>query len=403
MIYESGNNMDAITVIIMFILFVLAMVFVFSTALLTPYIGKKNLISVVLLGFIVGIVGGAFLIAPMVGDLPDFTRAVVEESVEGTDNLELELSTNGNLTEIINNISSISGVEDVSYTGITFKINEAFETPSDKTRFLTYLQNQNSNITSVDEVDNETFFVKIADDADPQSIMDTIYYSFGQQTYIHLKYTSMQANATVKANNVTKIMNSVGENGAVVLNVTGPTEDWINTINQYIPNEFNAVLLSGVLGVIVAIAGFFVDSIYTFITKFRKRNKNRSSDRERIKRKVVPGTERRQSQFNNTKNRKDSIDIFDESFDESPKQTIGSNKKFKQLSRDDLKEKSVDVFEESKESKKSGGRFSSVKGRFSRSSKKEDSGNNKKSSSKKQGSNKKNNKRRAPRVKPRRK
>ena len=116
--------MDAITVIIMIVLFVLAMVFVFSTALLTPYIGKKNLISVILLGLVVGIVGGAFLIAPMVGDLPDVTRAVVEESVEGTDNIKLELSTNGNLTEILNNISSITGVEKVSYDGISFKINE---------------------------------------------------------------------------------------------------------------------------------------------------------------------------------------------------------------------------------------------------------------------------------------
>ncbi len=400
--------MDAITVIIMIILFVLAMVFVFSTALLTPYIGKKNLISVILLGFVVGIVGGAFLIAPMVGDLPDVTRAVVEESVEGTDNIQLELSTNGNLTEILNNISSITGVEKVSYDGISFKINEEFETPSDKSRFLNYLQNQNSNITEIKEVDNETFYVYMADNADPQGIMDSIYYTFGQQTYIHLKFTSMQANATVKANNVTKVMKSIEENGAVILNVTGPTEDMIHTINKYIPNEINAVLLSGLLGVIVAIAGFFVDSIYNFITKFRKRNKNRTSDRERIKRKVVPGTERRQTQHNRPRAKGDSIDIFDDSFDQSPKQTIGSNKKFKQLSKDDFKEKSEDVFDKSKKSEKSGGRFSSIKGKFGRSSNNKDSGKSSKGSSDNNNSSKskkvksKNAKRKAPRVKPKR-
>lgn len=400
--------MDAITVIIMIILFVLAMVFVFSTALLTPYIGKKNLISVILLGFVVGIVGGAFLIAPMVGDLPDVTRAVVEESVEGTDNIQLELSTNGNLTEILNNISSITGVEKVSYDGISFKINEEFGTPSDKTRFLNYLQNQNSNITEIKEVDNETFYVYMADNADPQGIMDSIYYTFGQQTYIHLKFTSMQANATVKANNVTKVMKSIEENGAVILNVTGPTEDMIHTINKYIPNEINAVLLSGALGVIVAIAGFFVDSIYNFITKFRKRNKNRTSDRERIKRKVVPGTERRQTQHNRHRAKGDSIDIFDDSFDQSPKQTIGSNKKFKQLSKDDFKEKSEDVFDKSKKSEKSGGRFSSIKGKFGRSSNNKDSGKSSKGSSDNNNSSKskkvksKNAKRKAPRVKPKR-
>jgi hypothetical protein len=320
------ENMDVITVIIMFVLFLLAMIFVFSSALLTPYIGKKNLITVVILGLVVGIVAGAFLAAPIVEDLPDFTRTVVEESVAGTDVVELELSTNGNLTEIINNISSIEGVEKVDYNGITFKVDEPFVTDSDKERFISFLTGANSNITGIDEISNDTYYVKMSEEADPQGILDSIYYSFGQQTYIHLKYTSMQANATVKANNITKIIDAIGKNDAVVLNITGPTEDMISQINKYLPNQVNAVLMSGALGVLVALAGFFVDSLFTLVNNFRKK-RNTSSDRERIKRKVVPGTENRKTR--SRKVNKDSIDIFDESFNESPKQTIGSNKRFK--------------------------------------------------------------------------
>ena len=77
--------MDVIIVIIMLVLYLLAMIFVFSSALLTPYIGKKNLITVVVLGLVVGVVAGAFLAAPMVEDLPDVTRTIVDESVAGTD------------------------------------------------------------------------------------------------------------------------------------------------------------------------------------------------------------------------------------------------------------------------------------------------------------------------------
>lgn len=385
--------MDVITVIIMLVLFLLAMIFVFSSALLTPYIGKKNLITVVLLGLVVGIVAGAFLAAPMVEDLPDVTRTIVEESVAGTDIVELELSTNGNLTEIINNISSIEGVEKVDYTGITFKVDEQFETNNQKARFLSFLNETNSNITSIDEIANDTFYVNMNDDADPQGILDSIYYTFGQQTYIHLKYTSMQANATVKANNITKIIAAIGENDAVIINITGPTEDMINQINKYLPNQFNAVILSGVLGVVVALAGFFVDSIFTLINKFRKKRKT-SSDRERIKRKVVPGTENRKTR--SRKVNKDSIDIFDESFNNSPKQTIGSNKRFKQLTEDDLKQKkstaSNDIFEEEQKSKK---RFSLNP--FKSSNKKE---NTKKATKR---NTKSNTKRNAPRVRPKRK
>ncbi len=387
--------MDVITVIIMFVLFLLAMIFVFSSALLTPYIGKKNLITVVILGLVVGIVAGAFLAAPIVEDLPDFTRTVVEESVAGTDVVELELSTNGNLTEIINNISSIEGVEKVDYNGITFKVDEPFVTDSDKERFIAFLTGANSNITGIDEISNDTYYVKMSEEADPQGILDSIYYSFGQQTYIHLKYTSMQANATVKANNITKIIDAIGKNDAVVLNITGPTEDMISQINKYLPNQVNAVLISGALGVLVALAGFFVDSLFTLVNNFRKK-RNTSSDRERIKRKVVPGTENRKTR--SRKVNKDSIDIFDESFNESPKQTIGSNKRFKQLTEDDLKERknkaSNDIFEKKEKSKK-GLSFSRFK-KSSKSDKESAESNTKKSS-------RKNKKRQAPRVRPKRK
>jgi hypothetical protein len=379
----------------MFVLFLLAMIFVFSSALLTPYIGKKNLITVVILGLVVGIVAGAFLAAPIVEDLPDFTRTVVEESVAGTDVVELELSTNGNLTEIINNISSIEGVEKVDYNGITFKVDEPFVTDSDKERFISFLTGANSNITGIDEISNDTYYVKMSEEADPQGILDSIYYSFGQQTYIHLKYTSMQANATVKANNITKIIDAIGKNDAVVLNITGPTEDMISQINKYLPNQVNAVLMSGALGVLVALAGFFVDSLFTLVNNFRKK-RNTSSDRERIKRKVVPGTENRKTR--SRKVNKDSIDIFDESFNESPKQTIGSNKRFKQLTEDDLKERknkaSNDIFEKKEKSKK-GLSFSRFK-KSSKSDKESAESNTKKSS-------RKNKKRQAPRVRPKRK
>ena len=160
------------------------------------------------------------------------------------------------------------------------------------------------------------------------------------------------------------------------------------------PNQLNAVIMSGVLGVLVALAGFFVDSIYTFITNFRKK-RNTSSDRERIKRKVVPGTENRQTRSRRAPS-KDSIDIFDDSFDNSPKQTIGSNKRFKQLTADDLKERSINTSkDQSKSKEKSNKRFS--RNPFKKSSE------DKKEVKNEVKTSKRSSKRRAPRVRPKRK
>lgn len=340
--------MDALTIIIMMVLFILAMLFVFSTALLTPYIGKKNLISVILLGLIVGLAAGAFLLSPIVEDIPDFTRTIVEESVDGTDVIELDLSTNGNLTQIIQNISSIGGVEKVDYNGITIKIDEEFDSDTEKRLLTQALNNSNENITDVIEQNNNTFLVVIAEGGDPQGVLNSIYSTFSRETYTHLRYTSMSANATVQANNVTKILNRLSENDVVVLNVTGPTETQIAFLNKFMPNGINIILFSGVLGIIVAAAGFFVDSLITFVNNFRKKRKKKPSEQENIKRKVVPGTNKG-SPRRNRRRKANSIDIFDESFDESPKQNIGSNKRFKQLTVDDFK--SEDEIKTAKEEK----------------------------------------------------
>jgi hypothetical protein len=272
----------------------------------------------------------------------------VEESVDGTDVIELDLSTNGNLTQIIQNISSIGGVEKVDYNGITIKIDEEFDSDTEKRLLTQALNNSNENITDVIEQNNNTFLVVIAEGGDPQGVLNSIYSTFSRETYTHLRYTSMSANATVQANNVTKILNRLSENDVVVLNVTGPTETQIAFLNKFMPNGINIILFSGVLGIIVAAAGFFVDSLITFINNFRKKRKKKPSEQENIKRKVVPGTNKG-SPRRNRRRKANSIDIFDESFDESPKQNIGSNKRFKQLTVDDFK--SEDEIKTAKEEK----------------------------------------------------
>ncbi len=385
--------MDALTIIIMLVLFVLAMLFVFSTALLTPYIGKKNLISVIVLGLIVGLAAGAFLLSPIVDDIPDFTRTLIEESVDGTDQIELDLSTNGNLTQIIQNISSINGVEKIDYTGILIKIDEDFDSDTEKTLLTNALNESNENITDVVEKENNTFLVEIKEGGDPQNVLGSIYNTFSHETYTHLRYTSMQANATVKANNVTRIMDELSKNDVVILNVSGPTETQNAAINQLIPTGTDVILLSGVLGVLVAIAGFFVDTLITYINKFRKKRKKKPSERENIKRKVVPGAEGKGSPRRNRRRKQSSVDIFDDSFDESPKQNIGSNKHFKQLTVDDFKDdEKIKTNTDKKE--KSGGRFSFL----SRSSKSDNKPKQKKESRKNKG----NSKRGTPRFRPKR-
>lgn len=309
--------MDALTIIIMLILFIIAMIFVFSTALLTPYLGKKNLISILLLGLIVGAVGGAFLLSPIVEDIPDFSRTIIEENIEGTDEISMGLSTNRNVTQLIENISSISGVQKVTYQGIEIRTDEPFESSVQQESFFSKIKASSSSIEDIEDQGNNSYFIKIKENGDPQEVLTGIYDVFGSVTYVHLRYTAMDANATVSANNVTKIMNAIQDSGAIIHSVSGPTEDQVNIVNKYTPNQTDIVIISAVLGVIVALAGFFIDSIFSF--RKRRKKEKKESTKDQIKRKTVPKTQRTMPKTRSkTKKtpKRDSIDIFnDESFE----------------------------------------------------------------------------------------
>ncbi len=328
--------MDTLTILIMLVLFVIAMIFVFSTALLTPYIGRRNFLAVVGLGLVVGVVGGAFLLSPIVDDLPDFSRTIIEDTVEGTDNIEMNLSTNGNLTQLIQNISSIEGVNTVNYDFIEYRMNDDFDGSYYRTRFLSTLNSSNENISSIEDMGDNVYHVHIAENGDPQGVLNSIYNTFKYENYVSLRYTAMPAQAEVVANNVTNVMNQIRDNGAIITGVTGPTEDRIQVVESHIPNSTDVVILSGILGIIVAIAGFFIDSLYSFADRRRRNRAKEESSRDKIKRKTIPNPERNRRSFNQQNvRRSDSIDIFDESFDSSSKQNIGSNRNFRQLGEEE--------------------------------------------------------------------
>ncbi|HIH62529.1 MAG TPA: hypothetical protein HA298_07625, partial [Methanobacteriales archaeon] len=62
--------MNVIITLIMLILFIILLAFVFSVGLMTPVVGKKNLLFVIFIGFMVGVIGGTFFILPVYDDIP---------------------------------------------------------------------------------------------------------------------------------------------------------------------------------------------------------------------------------------------------------------------------------------------------------------------------------------------
>ncbi|GAB4382079.1 hypothetical protein [Methanothermobacter thermautotrophicus] len=113
--------MDVLGVTVMLALFILLLAFIFSTGLMTPIIGKKNLLFVVFIGFIAGTVGGAFLISPVYDEIPEIARGVYISTEGGTENVTADVSTATDIMKLTEELAAQEGVVDVHSEGIVIR------------------------------------------------------------------------------------------------------------------------------------------------------------------------------------------------------------------------------------------------------------------------------------------
>ena len=261
--------MEPLAVILMIGLFILVLVFIFSTALLTPLIGKKNLLFVIALGFTVGAVGGAFFIAPVFDDIPDMARSVYMVTTTDTDVIGLNVSTELNVTDFIENTKKIEGVQSVQSNGITLKTS----TISDdwKSTYLNRIPGINENITSVQIPSNDTMIIDVKNNTDPQQAINNLetwmlYVSGGT-----IKYSIVRVTVNVDATKLDKVIAQLPPGDVIITDVNGSTEKNLQALKDIMPNKSNIVLFCGFLGMIIGLAGLFIDSIVNVFNGIRER------------------------------------------------------------------------------------------------------------------------------------
>ena len=250
--------METIAVILMVILFLVLMVFVFSTALLTPIIGKKNLIFVVLMGFMVGIIGGAFFISPIMDDIPNIASAFYQSTSTDLDTLYLDIPDSVDVNQFIDATKNIDGVKNVTVTGITIK------TYGFSDYWKNTLENRipvsNTNITSVQIQGNDTLNIQIKNGSDPKSTIKSLDDWLMLIAGIGTSYSAVHLNVQTDPSKTNQIENQLSQT-VVISSIKGPTQDKINSLKAILPNPSNVIILCGFIGMFVGLAGVFIDSI----------------------------------------------------------------------------------------------------------------------------------------------
>lgn len=253
------KNMETLFVIIMIVLFFLLMAFVFSTALLTPLIGKKNFLFVIALGFVVGLIGGAFFIAPVYDDLPDMARALYMTTSDQPEIITINISTDSNVNQAIETVRKIPGVQSVESGEITVKttgINSAW-----KSSLESRITTANTNITSGKVISDDTLMVQVKPGSDPTEVIKKLKTWMVLVSGIDIKFSIVQVKLVVDASQVDTVVKQLPQGEVVVTEISGPVEKEIQTLKNTLPDKNNIILFCGFLGVIVGLVGMFIDTI----------------------------------------------------------------------------------------------------------------------------------------------
>ena len=262
--------METIVVILMVALFIILMVFVFSIALLTPIIGKRNLLFVISIGFITGLIGGAFFIVPVVEDIPGLATSFYLTTSNDLETLNADVSTNIDINQFIQDTTKIDGVKNVTVSGVTLKTTPF--SSSWKTTLQSRIPVAIKGIKSVQIPSNDTINIQVQDQSDTPDVVNKLESWLVLVSGTNVKYSTAHATIQVESTKLPAASSQIS-NEAVITSSTGPTQDKINYISSIIPNKFDVIFICGIIGVIVGLAGVFIDTLSEFSNSLKNRIK----------------------------------------------------------------------------------------------------------------------------------
>ncbi len=250
------------------------MVFVFSIALLTPLIGKKNLLFVLSIGFVVGLVGGGFLIAPLYNDIPDIARTIYTwNNGGGTETINVNISTQNNVESFINETQQLKGVNSVQSSDIFITTTPISSDWVDSLQ--TRIPESNPGITSAIIIPNNTIILTVQNNSDPSSITNNLGDWLNLVDNVTIITSNVMIAINVNSSQVESVSTNLPGNESVINNITGPVEDKIANLQKTLPDSNTIILFCGLFGLFVGLIGLSIDGIYQAWERIREWLRNR--------------------------------------------------------------------------------------------------------------------------------
>ena len=260
--------MDVIVAIIYILLFIIMMVFVFSIAMLKPFMSKKEMLLVLGVGFFIGVLGGAFFLSPLYSEVPEIATAVGKIMPDNEETLYLDLSSATDINKLRSDLSQVSGFKSLEETGVTIPLwsfndreYEYFKgaVPNIDSHFSNYTVNKTEGTIYI-ALDNYSSSQAL------KSFADWYKAVYGGP----INYAQVHVKLVISSSSYDQVKDMLLEKGIVASKVEGSIQNSVDNTNASMISNTHFVLACGGVGVIVAVLGLFFESFVVGKRRFNR-------------------------------------------------------------------------------------------------------------------------------------
>lgn len=269
--------MDLITGIIFLILFIIIMVFAFSMGILSPYVGRREILSIILIGFVLGAIGGYFFIDPIYDESPYVIGNIQGLFTMDSEVINLNIPSTSNISDITNKINNLTGVNSVTTNG--FELKTGFIKNTTKIYVEDYLKSD-PEIESY-KVTSNSVTVDLKNDASSTTTLGSLVNWLSNKAGVGSEFAFVHIQVHVDANKVTEVRDYLKENDYTIISIEGPVQSTIHYLYDHLLPTYAVMIITGLIGVAVAIAGIFVEPLTKFTRRFKKNSVERRGRRRR--------------------------------------------------------------------------------------------------------------------------
>ena len=260
--------MDVIVTIIYIILFIIMMVFVFSIAMLKPFMSKKEMLLILGVGFFIGALGGAFFLSPIYSDMPEIATAIEKVIPGNEETLYLDVSSATDINKLESDLSKIEGFKSLEETGVSIPLwsftDREFKffnstVPNIDSHFSNYTVNKTSGVINI-------ALNLYSSSQALKSFADWYRANFGGP----INYAQVHVKIVIASSAYDQVKQTLLEKGIVASSVEGSVQSSIDNSNSSMISNTHFVLACGGVGVIVAVLGLFFESFVVGKRRFNR-------------------------------------------------------------------------------------------------------------------------------------